>query len=372
MVDDGSNTAVIGVVGCTSALVNCIRRTVMADVPCVACPGMDADGFVTVHVNTSRLCNEVLAERLSLVPIHVNDAEMIDWSATHGGSNGPYKFLIKAKAPSDSTQSRKVTSKDIVVMDSRSSNVVDTRTRDRLFPADKRSGDHILIIELFPNEEVNIEFKARVGCGREHSRWNPTSRSTHVVRIDPAAYDAALAAKLDSVTDPEKIKLIKAQFAVGEGQRCFGKDQNAFDLTICSEVGTSPIKLFATAVDIILGRVRDFKLNLERLSGSNEPASEATKVRLQSNDDYHSLTVHGENDTLGNFVQDRLYHHWIVSDNMRTVKFIGYSMPHPLEKTIVFKWKTADHGNKAIDTFIGALQTSVIEYLEAFKENLAP
>lgn len=379
--------ALVGISGCTPDFANVIRRTTIADVKSVVCPAMDDDESYAVTTNTSRLNTELLITRIGLVPIHVNEAEQIDWEAPHGSKWGPYTFGISVKVDNNRKEDRKVTSKDIQVYDAATGAVQPAEVRDRLFPPCPLSGDHILIVELFasaapndPPEEVNLTFKARAGCGRENSRWNPVSECFSVYRVDPKRYEADLAAKLKDLPIGEH-EQFKQQFATLDGLRSFVADANdnpiAFDLTVFSEVGRSPVQLVDCAIKAVIAKTKAFLDKLEKLDDNNDISNGNgngnADVLFESTDEGHMITVHGEDHTLGSLVQDRLFHRWIVDEDKRAVEYVGYVMRHPLERTIVFKWKTAEgaEGSKgsALATFIEAVKGSVIAYLEDFKKS---
>ena len=69
--------------GINVSFVNGIRRTILSDIPalvfnCFPHDKNDAD----IHINTTRLNNEVLKQRLSCIPIHISELSL------------PYKELV--------------------------------------------------------------------------------------------------------------------------------------------------------------------------------------------------------------------------------------------------------------------------------------
>ena len=65
------------------SFINGIRRTILSDIPTLVFHCFPHDeNDAAIHVNTTRLNNEVLKQRLSCIPIHISDLSL------------PYKELV--------------------------------------------------------------------------------------------------------------------------------------------------------------------------------------------------------------------------------------------------------------------------------------
>ena len=131
--------------------INAIRRVAMVNVPKIAIED------VNILVNDSAMFNEVLAHRLGLTPL-VSDLDALeglslpeddDWEEF---SNG-IMFYLKEVGP------KVVYSKDLKSSDSRIKPVYDT----------------IPLVKLKEGEKLDIEAVAKVGYGKEHAKWIPTT-----------------------------------------------------------------------------------------------------------------------------------------------------------------------------------------------------
>ena len=131
--------------------INAIRRVAMVNVPKIAIED------VNIIVNDSAMFNEVLAHRLGLTPL-VSDLDALeglslpeddDWEEF---SNG-IMFYLKEEGP------KVVYSKDLKSSDSRIKPVYDT----------------IPLVKLKDGEKLDIEAVAKVGYGKEHAKWIPTT-----------------------------------------------------------------------------------------------------------------------------------------------------------------------------------------------------
>ena len=130
--------------------VNAIRRVAMVNVPKIAIED------VNIIRNDSAMFNEVLAHRLGLTPL-VSDLDALEglllpeddgWFERQG-----IAFSLNEVGP------KVVYSKDLISSDSKIKPVYDT----------------IPLVKLKEGEELNIEAVAKVGYGKEHAKWIPTT-----------------------------------------------------------------------------------------------------------------------------------------------------------------------------------------------------
>ena len=130
---------------------NAIRRVAMVNVPKIAIED------VNIIRNDSAMFNEVLAHRLGLTPL-VSDLDALeglslpeddDWEEYTNG----IMFHLNEVGP------KVVYSKDLISSDSKIKPVYDT----------------IPLVKLKEGEELNIEAVAKVGYGKEHAKWMPTT-----------------------------------------------------------------------------------------------------------------------------------------------------------------------------------------------------
>ena len=131
--------------------INAIRRCAMVNVPKIAIED------VNIIRNDSAMFNEVLAHRLGLTPL-VSDLDALeglslpeddDWDEYDNG----IMFSLVEEGP------KVVYSKDLISSDSKIKPVYDT----------------IPLVKLKENEQLKIEAVAKVGYGKEHAKWMPTT-----------------------------------------------------------------------------------------------------------------------------------------------------------------------------------------------------
>ena len=174
--------------------VNAIRRVAMVNVPKIAIED------VNIIRNDSAMFNEVLAHRLGLTPL-VSDLDALeglslpeddDWEEYTNG----IMFSLNEVGP------KVVYSKDLISSDSKIKPVYDT----------------IPIVKLKEDEELNVEAYAKVGYGKNHVKWMPTTVCAYKqypeitfnddVDIDYDCADACPRGVLKSDKRSKKIKIL--------------------------------------------------------------------------------------------------------------------------------------------------------------------
>ena len=139
-VAENEETLTFDVNNLSHSLVNAIRRLIISDVETIAFRteyGKQSD--IVIHKNTSSLHNEFLANRISLVPIHVPSSQIQDFNPDK------YEFFIKEQ--NNSSSSMDITTEHIQIRDvTKSTPTLLSKTACRGVPPSKITGDYILLI----------------------------------------------------------------------------------------------------------------------------------------------------------------------------------------------------------------------------------
>ena len=302
-------------------VMNSLRRVILAEVPTIA-PKYDQykvddplHNDVVIKENTGVLHDQIMGHRISLLPIHM------DALAISNHKRDDYKFVF------DSTNSTKVpiyiTTADIVVYD-RDSSPLNSQQRDMLLPPDPFTGDHPIVARLKPGEVFKAEFYGRKGIARENARWSSASTCAMMNVVDDETSQEKLKEKLEGQEDESKIREIREQHSMLDKYRYFKKDElgdpSEISFNIESECGMSAAEIVASAFDVLLDKISIMSTSM---SISRELA-----------EGFYELHLKDEDHTMGNLYQALCYRFY-----KSEIDYIGYYMPHPLERNIVVKIK---------------------------------
>lgn len=313
-------------------IVNAVRRAIIAEVDTAAfvfdpCHPDAPSTSVHVKANTSKLTNEILGHRMSLIPIHLVEDELERFKI----DPSRFRFSVRVKNKGSAGAGPiDVTSGDIKVTDAFGADVSQV-IRDAMFPPHHLTGDHILIVALQPSptgdgngDEIAIDAVAVCSNGQEHTRWSPVSLCTHKYVVDDDIADATF--------DP-MIHHSRSQFDSLEAHRCYAKDSQggplAVDMAIQCECGLHPEFLFFKALRGLASRIRSLA------------EGPIIVQEVANTGDQYTWTVLGCDHTIGNLVQVLLYNSHILAENSQRLSYVGYHVPHPLERSMCFKFRVA-------------------------------
>jgi len=146
-------------------VMNSLRRIILSETVTLAIHD------VYINQNTSVMPDEVLAQRLGLIPLRVEPKE-INLLDEARATKPDLKRLtmmtarLKIKAINDS--------EGILTVYSGSLECIDKKTVKPVY-------DKIPIVRLGKNQEIDVECIAKVGRGKDHAKWSPVSTVTYKI-----------------------------------------------------------------------------------------------------------------------------------------------------------------------------------------------
>ena len=310
------------------AIINGIRRVILTDIPIPGIIGEkleNDDPSVDILINNGALHNEIIIHRIGLIPICLKEDEIDDYKDN--------SIHIELNVKNTTNKTLDVRTSDITATRETATRNTTNITKEELatiFPANKISGDHILITRLRTGEHLHFKAKVVKRTGRDNASFNPVSLSNFSYIQDPKEAD-----KKTNILDKER-SYYKNKY--GDAVRF------KFDIeSINHNIG--PKYLVSKSLDIIMN-----KLELLRRELNNEPAvAAATKVKIQQFQDIagtYEFIIEDEDDTLGNIIQSYIHNHFIRENNKYKDKisctYIGYICPHPLKSLMILRISLED------------------------------
>jgi len=184
--------------------VNALRRLSISQVPTFAIDD------VVILENSSVMHDEAVAHRLGLIPLRTDLERFVmphvcDCKSTLGCSKCRVLLVLDTESQD---KTKVVTSADLVSEDE----VV------------KPVNSEIPIVALAPGQKLKFEAYARLGTGKNHAKWQPTSVA--VVKDSKKEEDSILVIESNGSLTPEEIVL--------EAAKILGSKINEFDSVIQS------------------------------------------------------------------------------------------------------------------------------------------
>ena len=363
-VDEKTLTFTMSPVSVTYA--NTLRRAVQTEVQTLGFradmleDGSTAD--VKVFKNTTPMSNEMLADRVGLLPIHMPGGAVAGWEKE--------SVLFRLHVKNETDDVRLVTASDFECLkasaDAAEASEGGERGESRVripntqfFHPNPVTGETCIIAVLKPMadgqepEEIHLEAYATMGKGREHTRFNPVAQCAYsYTRDDDAGRIKEMWQRWltqqkkvdpkDLDKDPERKAVLEREFRSLEIYRCFKTDGNgepfSYDFTVESVGVMEPNKIIFDALNSVASLCDKYAA----LDTGDLPESvdiRPADARMKGFDFWFQAEDH----TLGNLLQT-----WLddnrIGDSL--ISFAGYKVPHPLRDEMVLRIGIEDGSEK--------------------------
>ena len=170
------------ITGINVSLANAIRRTILSDIPTVTFyTETYNDNQCIVHVNTTRLHNEILKHRLSCIPIHMKDLDIL-----------PGNYVLELDKQNDTDTMIIVTTEHFRIRNKTNGKYLTPDEIRRIFPPHPITNMFIdfarirpAIGDSIPGEHIKITADFSVHTAKENSMFNVTSICAYGNTPDP-------------------------------------------------------------------------------------------------------------------------------------------------------------------------------------------
>ena len=265
------------------------------------------------EINTTRMNNELLKQRLSCIPIYAD-------------SDFPIKdYVLLVDKQNKSNTVEYVTTQDFTVIDLRT-NQEDKNMTAKLFPPNRLTGDYPELVRLLPRVSENIEgerillkCKFDIGTAKEDSSFNVSSTCVYANTLDPVKIKAAWIDKkteLAKTLDANEIAFIEKDWHLLDAKRHFL--ENSFDFVVESVGPISNMAIITKAATLMIEKLKRLQ---ETIQGEPNTVMSSETTIPNSFD----IILKGEDYTLGKVIEYVLYDmHYD-----KTLNYCGFRKPHP-------------------------------------------
>lgn len=325
---------------------NTLRRLILTGVTTVAFRSDMTSAGTTTNVEVKRndtpMTNEMLADRIGLLPIHVPDP--LSWK------DDEYLFTLKVMGDKDATtyvksSHFKITKNTPPTGDDEKEENIST---ERFFPAHPITRDTCLIATLQPGaiqQAIEIIAMATKGTGREHARFSPVSQCSYEYTpdSDPRRIEEMFVSWLtitkkvgaiDKASD--RYKELQREFNTMQIKRCFLINEKgepfSFDFTIES-AGVLEVPYIVEQACQVGENMCSRYVTVDRGDVPSDITITSADTRIIGYD----FLFRGHDHTLGNLLQTWLVEHHIEGDAQPNITYAGYSVPHPLRDEMILR-----------------------------------
>jgi DNA-directed RNA polymerase subunit L len=344
--------------------VNALRRTILADIPIICFKTTPyEENKANIMINTTRLNNEILKQRLSCIPICIPNLE-----------DTPIKnYLLELDFENKMDTTYIVTTKDFKIKDLSSNTYLEDGFVKKIFPPfipPTGNGEYYIdfvrlrprISDEIPGERIKLTCEFSVSTARDDSMFNVTGTCSYGYTPDPEKMEEQLEIRKQKWKDEDKketeIKFEAANWKLLEGLRYVKK--NSFDFIIQSVGIYENEKIIIKASEILLHKFEVMK---------NALAQDELEIKAADNtmENCYDVTLVNEDYTMGNILNYELY--TIFYRDLKMLSYVGFKKLHPHDSDSILRLTLTDitKGISTIKTMLNSVMDESIKKLHAIK-----
>lgn len=328
--------------GVEMSFANALRRTMLSEIPTIV---IETDTYeknqCNILINTGRLHNEILKQRLSCIPIHtthLRDTE--DQKALPGN----YQLIVDVKNDTDNIIY--VTTEDFKLRDKKTGTVLSHEEQEKLFPGlfpkNVQTQSYIDFARLRPKVGIEIEGEQlsliadfSVNIAKESSMFNVVSKCAYGNTPDKdkavTVWDKVEAKlRADGETDSD-IKFQKENFRILDTQRHF--IPNSFDFVV-ETVGVYDNREIITKACVVL---QNKFIDMVQMVDSGVVSILTSETTM---DHCYDIHLEDEDYTMGKIIEYLMYTKFYEKQGV--LSFCGFKKfhPHDTKATVRVAFKT--------------------------------
>ena len=337
--------------------INAVRRTILSDIPIVVFKTIPyEENKANIMINTTRLNNEIVKQRLSCIPVCIADVEEM-----------PIKnYVLELDVENKSDTVIIVTTKDFKVRDLVTNNYLEDGVVKKIFPPfipPSGNGEYYVdflrlrprISDEIPGERIKLTSEFSISTARDDSMFNVTGTCAYGCTPDPEKIEEQLAIRKQKWKDEGKkdteIKFEAANWKLLEGLRYVKK--NSFDVVLQSVGIYENEKIIIKAVEILLKKLELLKISVEQ-DDIEIKASDSTMENC------YDVTLVNEDYTIGNIMNYELY--TVFYTDLKMLDYVGFKKLHPHDNDSMLRLSLTDK-TKSVSA-VKTMLKSVIEEAE--------
>jgi len=296
---------------------NAVRRIILSEIPCIVFRTTPHEKNLTeIEINTSRLNNEIIKQRLSCIPINISDIKF------------PYAdHEVHVDVVNEGDSVDYVTTKDFKVYNTNTESYLNDEAVRDIFPPDSITQDYIILTRLrpkisdnIPGEHLKMKCKLAIGTAKENGSFNVVSTCGFAATPDEDKIRETWSRMEKELKDrglsKEEIESKELDWKYLDAKRITKTD--SFDFIIETIGIFTNEEIIVRAGQIMLDKLKMFKTMVD--DGSLK--IEASKNTMENCFD---IILENEDYTLGKVLENILYEKYYK----KTINFCGFQKPHP-------------------------------------------
>ena len=322
--------------GVDVSYVNAIRRTILSDIPIVCFKTTPyEENKANILVNTTRLNNEILKQRLSCIPVCIKDMEI------------PIKnYMLELDVENKTDTIMYVTTKDFKIKNITTDTYLEEGDLRKIFPTyvpPTGKGEYFIdfvrlrpkLSEELPGEKIKLTCALSIGTARDDGAFNVTGTCSYGCTPDDAKIVEELAKRKQKWADEGKseaaIEFEAANWKLLEGLRYVKR--NSFDFIIQTVGIYENPEIIIKACQILMDKFVELKQILDKDAIDIHPADSTI-------DACYDIILENEDYTIGNILNYELYD--VYYRDLKKLSYVGFKKMHPHDTHSVLRMAFTD------------------------------
>ena len=318
-IDENNNTLTFTLYNTNVSIANAVRRIILSEIPCVVFKTIPYENSkVTIEINTTKFNNEIIKQRLSCIPIHIDDMDFpID------------DYIVELDKSNDTNSAEYITTEDFKIKNIKLNNYLKEATVRKIFPKNDMTNYYIDFIPLNPKlsdningEQLKLSCKLAIGTAKEQGMFNVVSTCSYKFTQDTGLmqieWDKQETQLIKNGKIKEEIAFIKKDWLLLDAKRLYIKD--SFDFIIETVGIYENFKLVVIACDVLIKKLNMLNIVL-KTSYSLINESDNTM------DNCYDITLENEDYTIGKVLEYILYKKYFTEKQILT--YCGFLKQHP-------------------------------------------
>jgi DNA-directed RNA polymerase subunit L len=305
--------------GVNVSLANAIRRTILSDIPiAVFKTSPYEENKAVIRINTTRLNNEIIKQRLSCIPIHIKDLSI------------PLQnYLLEVNVENTSDTIMYVTTEHFKIKNVETGNYLSDKDTRNIFPPNDQTGYFIDFVRLrpkisedVPGEKIELTCEFSIDTAKTDGMFNCVSTCSYGCTVDPDLMKKELDKKMQEWRDndltKEEIEFESKNWKLLDGLRFIKKD--SFDFQIQTLGVFTNNEIVHKSCDIIIKKLKKMYDDME---------TDDLEISVSKNTMKHcfDILLKNEDYTIGKVLEFMLFSKYF--EDAKLLTFCGFKKMHP-------------------------------------------
>lgn len=317
---------------------NALRRTIISDIPIVVFKTSPyEENKANIIINTSRLHNEIIKQRLSCIPIHITDL-----------SNSIKNYQVEIDVENKTDTMLYVTTKDFKIKDLTTNQYLEESVVKKIFPPfipPDCNGEHYIdflrlrpkFSDEIPGERIKMTCALSIDTARNDSSFNVTGTCSYGCTLDTEKIEQQVEIRKQMWKDEGKndseISFEVANWKLLGALRYI--KQKSFDFIIQTIGIYDNFEIITKACDILLQKFTKIKDDLDK----DEIKINNTVDTTMNN--CYDVILENEDYTIGNILNHEVYQ--LFYTELDVLNYVGFKKFHPHDSDSILRMAFNDN-----------------------------